>query len=204
MLWGREAKLNTRINQPCLNICHVLEGSVQSLSVLKILWYGWVTSVSMFPPSNQCLWSTWWRDETSKPVDPHFGAHTVSDGPAGPRGQTRWHHTEVLPHIQTCNLFWVKLFLTSLSNWSSCSSSMPSSRLIWWNFLVMLRWRSRSWRVSEFSMRPSTRWLWKAWEYWGRPTSLNQALATQWWSRSAALDNLQMKKQSLIDQWRHF
>lgn len=85
---------------------------------------------------------------------------------------------------------WCMFLLTSLSKLSTCSSSMPRSKLTWWNFLVMLRWRSRSRRVSEFSMRPSTKWLWKAWEYWGNPTSLNQALATQWWSISAALDNL--------------
>lgn len=86
---------------------------------------------------------------------------------------------------------WRRFSHTSFSKWSKCSSSMPSSRLTWWNLLVMLRWHSRSWRVRELSMRPSTRWVWKAWEYWGKPTSLNQALATQWWSISAALDSLQ-------------
>lgn len=45
-LWRSEAKLNTRIIQPCLNICLVLEGLIQSLLVLKILWHGCVTSVS--------------------------------------------------------------------------------------------------------------------------------------------------------------
>lgn len=80
-------------------------------------------------------------------------------------------------------------YCTSLSKLSRCSSSMPSSRLAWWGFLTF-RWRSISRRLRQFSIRPSTRWVWKAWEYWGRPTSLNQALATQWWSMSAALDSL--------------
>lgn len=117
-------------------------------------------------------------------------------------------------HAHSSSIFpWARcvVSLTSLSKLSECSSSMPSSRLTWWNFLVMLRWRSRSWRVSEFSMRPSTKWLWKACEYWGKPTSLNQAFATQWWSMSAALDNLLAEQQRIrntmfppgVHSWRH-
>lgn len=32
---------------------------------------------------------------------------------------------------------------------------------------------SRSRFIREFSIRPSTRWFWKAWEYWDRPMSLS-------------------------------
>lgn len=69
--------------------------------------------------------------------------------------------------------------LTSLLKSTWHSSSMPSRMLTWWNFLDTLRCRSRSRFTRELSMRPSTRWFWKAWEYWDRPMSFSQALATQ-------------------------
>lgn len=69
--------------------------------------------------------------------------------------------------------------LTSLLKFTWYSSSIPSRMLTWWNFLDTFRCFSRSRFISEFSIRPSTRWLWKAWEYWGRPMSFSQALATQ-------------------------
>lgn len=79
---------------------------------------------------------------------------------------------------------------TSLSKLRVCSSCIPSRRLFWWAFLETCRCFSRSVRVSVLRRRPSTRWVWKNWEYWGRPTSVSQAWATQWWSRSAALERL--------------
>lgn len=170
-------------------ICCVLEGLIQRLAVLKILWLCYTClQVPTFRSMSLIHLMTRWDVQTSGST--FWCSHCIRRACRACR--SCWHHTEILPssHLKLENILDWCLVLTSLSNWSSWSSSMPSNRLTWWNFLVMLRWRSRSWRVSEFSMRPSTRWLWKAWEYWGRPTSLNQALATQWWSRSAALDNL--------------
>lgn len=71
------------------------------------------------------------------------------------------------------------LVLTSLLKFTWYSSSIPSRMLTWWNFLDTFRCFSRSRFIREFSIRPSTRWFWKAWEYWDRPMSLSQALATQ-------------------------
>lgn len=79
---------------------------------------------------------------------------------------------------------------TSLLKLSMCRSWIPSSMLLWWAFLDTCRFFSRSARVIVLSRRPSTKCVWKNWEYCGRPTSFSHACATQWWSRSAAFDNL--------------
>lgn len=94
---------------------------------------------------------------------------------------TNFHHAVLLVCVCVC---------TSLSKLSVCSSCIPSSRLFWWAFLDTCRCFSRSVRASVLRRRPSTRWVWKNWEYCGRPTSVSQAWATQWWSRSAALERL--------------
>lgn len=71
------------------------------------------------------------------------------------------------------------IVLTSLLKFTWYSSSIPSRMLTWWNFLETFRCFSRSRFIREFSILPSTRWFWKAWEYWDRPMSFSQALATQ-------------------------
>lgn len=81
--------------------------------------------------------------------------------------------------------------LTSLSKLSICSSWIARSMLVWWNWSLMLRNLSRSLRLREFSTRPSTKWVWKVWEYWGSPTSLSHDVATQWWSISDAFESLE-------------
>lgn len=81
--------------------------------------------------------------------------------------------------------------LTSLSKLTIWSSWIARSRLVWWPGSLMLRNRSRSRRFREFSTRPSTKWVWKVWEYCGKPTSLSHDVATQWWSISDALDSLE-------------
>ncbi len=96
------------------------------------------------------------------------------------------HHALLLVYEYVC--------VTSLSKLSVCSSCIPSSRLFLWAFLDTCRCFSRSVHVSVLRRRPSTRWVWKNWEYWGRPTSVSQAWATQWWSRSAALERLKQHK----------
>lgn len=99
------------------------------------------------------------------------------------------HHAVLLVYEYVC--------VTSLSKLSVCSSCIPSSRLFWWAFLDTCRCFSRSVRVSVLRRRPSTRWVWKNWEYWERPTSVSQAWATQWWSRSAALERLKQHKKNV-------
>lgn len=80
--------------------------------------------------------------------------------------------------------------LTSLSKLSICRSWIARSRLVWWKWSLTLKNRSRSLRLREFSTRPSTKWAWKVWEYWGNPTSLSHDVETQWWSISEAFDSL--------------
>ena len=54
------------------------------------------------------------------------------------------------------------LVLTSLLKFTWYSSSIPSRMLTWWNFLDTFRCFSRSRFIRECSIRPSTRWFWKA------------------------------------------
>lgn len=87
--------------------------------------------------------------------------------------------------------------LTSLSKLSICRSWIARSRLVWWKWSPMFRNLSRSLRLSEFRTRPSTKLVWKVWEYWGRPTSLSHDVETQWWSSSDALESLRMARHRL-------